>query len=348
MAPSLEPSSHSELSDDALAFLVFVHLEQRDQLGANGVIKRVAQPDRLTGGSRSIYAYALHRQGQTQQGIDILRGQLNDRDGLLAQYFLGKIYNDTDQPELAIAAYESFAFAFPHYPPVLAELTHLRLPGEDYMHALEVIHQTLAPRIYFEIGVAGSFPLSAEAPLRIGVDPDMSGLPAEEKQDASLFEMTSDQFFQQQNVPEILGHRPIELAFLDGLHLFEFLLRDFMNTERFCDDNSVVLLHDCIPIHPVVAQRERSSGPWAGDVWKLIPILRKYRPDLKIATIPAPPSGLVMIRGLDPNSRVIAQNYDEIVKEFADAKLDAFSSTYQHALGLIENDPVAIRRSLRI
>ncbi len=32
---------------------------------------------------------------------------------------------------------------------------------------------------------------------------------------------------------------------------------------------------------------------WTGDVWKLIPILQRYRPDLQLTLFDAPPSGLV-------------------------------------------------------
>jgi hypothetical protein len=35
-------------------------------------------------------------------------------------------------------------------------------------------------------------------------------------------------------VRALLGGLPVELGFIDGMHLFEFALRDFMNLERLC------------------------------------------------------------------------------------------------------------------
>ena len=58
--------------------------------------------------------------------------------------------------------------------------------------------------------------------------------------------MTSDEFFAKFDPRDALGSK-IDLAFLDGQHLFEYVLRDFMNTEAVCEENSFILLHDCSP-----------------------------------------------------------------------------------------------------
>ena len=49
--------------------------------------------------------------------------------------------------------------------------------------------------------------------------------------DATIYELTSDEFFARYDLSELLGG-PVELAFIDGLHLFEQVLRDFVNLER--------------------------------------------------------------------------------------------------------------------
>ena len=127
--------------------------------------------------------------------------------------------------------------------------------------------------------------------------------------------------------------RGVDLAFLDGLHLFEALLRDFTNTERFCHDRSVILLHDCLPLNERMAEREMrivetedqsTRLHWTGDVWKLLPILRKYRPDLRLLQLDCPPTGLVICTGLDPYSNVLTQNYKAIVEEFSHMPLEEF------------------------
>ena len=115
----------------------------------------------------------------------------------------------------------------------------------------------------------------------------------------------------------------IDLAFLDGLHQFEFLLRDVYNTEAASTENGLILVHDCMPLNVEMTTRDSAAvrtdplkAMWTGDVWKLVPILRKYRPDLDVVLVDCPPTGLVCITGLDPGSRVLSQRYREIVREF--------------------------------
>ena len=45
--------------------------------------------------------------------------------------------------------------------------------------------------------------------------------------------MTSDDFFASHDLAQVLGGRPVDLAYIDGMHQFEFALRDFMNLERY-------------------------------------------------------------------------------------------------------------------
>ena len=57
------------------------------------------------------------------------------------------------------------------------------------------------------------------------------------------------------------------------------------------------------------------------DVWKLVPILRRHRPDLRMCLVNAPPTGLVMITGLDPSNVLLRNNYDAILDEFGSLDL---------------------------
>jgi hypothetical protein len=160
------------------------------------------------------------------------------------------------------------------------------------------------------------------------------------KQAVLLFSQTSDDFFATNDVHAILGGA-IDLAFLDGLHLFEVLLRDFINTEKYCKRCSVVALHDCIPPDRHVARRDeadrtlgsQSDHPnwWAGDVWKVAAILLQYRPDLDITFVDAMPTGLVFVTNLDPTSPVLESRYFEICRTWMDVDsrptLEEFLST---------------------
>ena len=100
------------------------------------------------------------------------------------------------------------------------------------------------------------------------------------------------------------------------MHLFEFALRDFMNIERYSHKNSLIALHDCYPSDVDWAERERTQAKWCGDVWKLLPILRRYRPDLDVKVYDCPPVGVVLVSGLSRGNQTLGKQYEEIVRKF--------------------------------
>jgi len=205
------------------------------------------------------------------------------------------------------------------------------LAGEFYQFFLARIHATLRPRSYFEIGSPNGDTLKLAQCNAIAVDPKFQFIahtPIKAKLALCLFQMTSDEFFAAWDPGEVLKG-PIDLAFLDGMHQVECLLRDFIHTEKACHKGSTILLHDCVPLDLQMAGREEtdlgrralSVHPewWAGDVWKMLPILRKYRPELNVTIFNAPPTGMVLIRGLDPNSSTLTDHYFEIIGRFCEA-----------------------------
>ncbi|MDH4142945.1 MAG: class I SAM-dependent methyltransferase, partial [Chloroflexota bacterium] len=112
------------------------------------------------------------------------------------------------------------------------------------------------------------------------------------------------------------GGTTIDLAFIDGMHLFEFALRDFMNVERFSRWSSVIVFDDMLPRDVDEAARERHTHEWAGDVFKMIPVLRRYRPDLDVIPVDTAPTGVLVVLGADPRSTVLRSAYDEIIAEW--------------------------------
>ncbi|MEH3119046.1 MAG: class I SAM-dependent methyltransferase [Methylorubrum populi] len=202
--------------------------------------------------------------------------------------------------------------------------------GEHYSKVLARLSRNAAVRRYLEIGVAfGDIFAGIACRHGIAVDPEfrLKTNVAANKVKVSLFQVMSDVFFEHLNLRRDIGGR-LDLAFLDGMHLFEFLLRDFFNTEAICRRDSIVVLHDCLPVAEPMADRdpmranERGRGTpfenwWTGDVWKVVPILKRYRPDLDVMLVDAAPTGLVVVTGLDPSSRTLKRNYDAIVEEFS-------------------------------
>ena len=195
----------------------------------------------------------------------------------------------------------------------------MSLPGVNYLSVIKFIHEHLAPRTYLEIGVSTGHSLSLcglETQV-IGIDPEINTkFAGERRENFNLFSIASDDFFQHINPISVFNGRHIEMAFIDGLHLFEFALRDFINIERYCHNSSVILMHDTYPLDPISSFRKSVNRYYVGDTWKILPCLKKYRPDLEINTILTRPSGLTIISNLDPNNRVLADNLHEIYNEF--------------------------------
>lgn len=197
--------------------------------------------------------------------------------------------------------------------------------GFGYIDFLALLHQTLRPQTYFEIGTAAGDSLSVARCRAVCVDPQFRMPTSGGTPERVFMPMTSDAFFARPDVAEHFPHR-IDLAFLDGMHRFEFLYRDLMHTERFSSARSLVLLHDCLPLNARMAERkfrhgdetELLPGAWTGDVWKLLPALKKYRPDLDIVYLDCPPTGLVAIGGLNNASDALQSNYARAIAEFGD------------------------------
>lgn len=59
-------------------------------------------------------------------------------------------------------------------------------------------------------------------------------------------------------------------------------------------------------------------------MWKLIPILQRWRPDLTLTVLDCRPTGMVCVTGLDPESRVLAEAYDQIVAEWVAVELEDY------------------------
>ncbi|HEX9431396.1 MAG TPA: class I SAM-dependent methyltransferase [Burkholderiales bacterium] len=223
----------------------------------------------------------------------------------------------------------------------------IRLGGEHYLQVMARILEALKPRTYVEIGVEHGTSLRLVQPptLAIGIDPEpkLAGpLAANHK----VFAETSDAFFASRDPRAELGGLPIDLAFIDGMHQFEFALRDFANLERFCSRDSTILLHDCYPLNRVTAERERRRTFWSGDIWRLIVLLKKYRPDLAINIIATPPTGLAVVRRLDPGSRFLLENHDRLCREFLALDYAFLEDDMAGKLNLFPNDWGKVRALL--
>lgn len=207
-----------------------------------------------------------------------------------------------------------------------------RMLGVSYLNFITALHKHLTPRTYLEVGTETGASLAVAGCDVIAVDPrfQLKASATGNRKRTFFFQMPSDTFFATENVRELLG-RPVDMAFLDGMHRFEFLLRDLIGAEAACHSRSLILLHDCVPLNPRMALRQwlpgnpsekETAGFWTGDVWKLLPTLKKYRPELRIHVLDCPPTGLVAITRVDPASRILSDCYYDIVDQHAASDMD--------------------------
>ena len=101
---------------------------------------------------------------------------------------------------------------------------------------------------------------------KVGVDPVSGG----------NLRKTSDEFFKANN-------KKFDLVFIDGLHDYEQVKKDIINSLDCLKENGVVLVHDCMPDCMSKQAVPRYRMTWNGDVWKAIVDLRHYG-DLNIYT----------------------------------------------------------------
>jgi hypothetical protein len=184
-----------------------------------------------------------------------------------------------------------------------------------YLDFLERVHEVLEPPTYLEIGIRHGDSLAlARTATSIGIDPAYE-LRTELCPDTELFRETSDEYFDRAEPRAPFDGRPPALAFIDGLHLVEYALRDFINVERQAHWSSVVVFDDIFPGSEEIAARKRHTRRWTGDVYKILGILARHRPDLICLRVDTEPTGLLLVLGLDPENRTLDRRYDEILLE---------------------------------
>ncbi len=182
-----------------------------------------------------------------------------------------------------------------------------------HLEFLRDLHTALRPRFYLEIGVRHGNSLALAACPAVGVDPAPEiGAPLSPQ--VQVISETSDRFFAYR--ADGLLTAPADLAFIDGMHWFEFALRDYMNIEQRSHPATVVVFDDVYPAHPLQAERERATRVWTGDIWKIAGCLRRFRPDLLLIPFDTWPTGMLLVAGLDAQNRRLSLQYETIVEEY--------------------------------
>ena len=183
-----------------------------------------------------------------------------------------------------------------------------------YIDFLARLHHLLSPRTYLEIGVRRGHSLALSKCRSIGIDPNLQ-IDQVLGRDTRLVETTSDEYFADLHARDAapFARLPVDLAFIDGMHLFEYALRDFANVERHAGPNTVVVFDDMFPRNVDEAARDRHTQEWTGDVFRVMLALDRHRPDLTLTRVDTQPTGLLLVTGFSAERRFTSEEVESIV-----------------------------------
>lgn len=179
---------------------------------------------------------------------------------------------------------------------------------------LSALHLVLKPKVYLEIGVqyGQSLILAEAAQVAYGVDPEplLFAAPQNQLPNQRIHAMTSDKFFEDMYLTE-----PIDLAFIDGMHLFEYAMCDFVNVQKRMAPGGVIVFDDVLPYNQEIANRVQPPGDWTGDVWKCFYLLEQMYESALINSEPQLvdtwPTGTMVLLNVEPTLSLPARFSDK-------------------------------------
>jgi hypothetical protein len=158
---------------------------------------------------------------------------------------------------------------------------------------------------YLEIGSQFGYTLEAiKSVQRVGIDPKpmhrRTNLPIGLKS----LKLTSDQYFASiKNT-----NTKFNFIYIDGLHTFEQVYKDFVNSYNHITSNGYILLDDVIPVDAFSAGIDQkravhfrnkagnSSRAWQGDCFKLLVLLSEEYSFLQFKTIIYPGNAQTLVK----------------------------------------------------
>ena len=145
---------------------------------------------------------------------------------------------------------------------------------------------------------------------KIGVDPYSGG----------NVRKTSDDFFKD-------NKKKFDIVFIDGLHTYNQVKKDILNSLDCLKEEGIVLVHDCMPDSLSKQAVPRYRMIWNGDVWRAIVDLRQ-REDLEIFTCE-------MDQGIGVIKKEINSSILKIEKPVINLKFKDYFDNYKNFLRVI-------------
>ncbi|HYN80858.1 MAG TPA: class I SAM-dependent methyltransferase [Gemmatimonadaceae bacterium] len=175
--------------------------------------------------------------------------------------------------------------------------------GETHFNRIALVNLLVSRKqhcSYLEIGCATNDLFNSVAtPDKTGVDPERGG----------TIRKTSDDFF-------LSNDLSFDVIFIDGLHTYEQVHKDVVNSMMILKPGGWIAIHDLLPSAWIEHHRPLlTRGAWTGDVWKVaFELARTEGIDFKILKIDF---GVGVLRLTRENPELVDMAKELRDKEFA-------------------------------
>ena len=127
-----------------------------------------------------------------------------------------------------------------------------------------------------------------------------------------------------------------DLIFIDGLHHYDQVKKDILNSLSILNDNGVILLHDCLPNNHYEQAVPRCQMTWNGDVWKAI-VECRTKDNIDTYTCYADFGiGVILKR---KNKKILTLDR----KNFSNLKFEDYFNNYQDYMNIVEFDELVTK-----
>jgi hypothetical protein len=188
---------------------------------------------------------------------------------------------------------------------------------QQFPNRCQIIQDTIDRKNYknyLEIGCFNDELFSKiKIETKIGVDPVSGG----------TIRDSSDNFFKKNNIK-------FDIIFIDGLHEYDQVKKDIINSLLFLNNNGVIFLHDCMPRSYLHQAVPRATGVWNGDVWKNI-VESRTKSEIDTYVVHADQGiGVILKR---PNKKLLQLN----TNNFKKLKFRDFFYNYRNYLNIVDH-----------
>ncbi len=155
---------------------------------------------------------------------------------------------------------------------------------------INYLAQKIEAETYLEIGVGhgGNF-RPVNCALKVGVEPKTEAQRGHKigdlRDNETVHLMTSDKFFDEDDLGAWGGPSTFDLVFIDGLHDAKQVERDILNALNVLNEGGFIVCHDMNPIKEEYQIVPRTSNVWNGDCWKAWAKVRVSNPDLEMFVV---------------------------------------------------------------